>query len=563
MPPIMHPQKLPETILSDPKREAEIQVFRTLETDNSLNKKWHVFYSLDWIGAYKGLTRDGEADFVIAHPDIGFLVIEVKGGGVTIKPGLNWTSVDRNNETHVIDNGMLQAMKSKKVLLEGLLQGWGKGAPFIRGRHAVILPHSSEPDEDIGDLAKGMPRELFVFKGQMKKLGLRVRELLNWNAPGADDPIGMGGEKGLSLLRQLYGKEIELVSRLRDELDDVEQQILQLSKNQTRVLNYVRNHKRCVIQGPAGTGKTVIAKEKALKEVKRGTQVLFLCFNRKLRDVIEADLREELSVKERSLINVFTFHGYCRRISKRTKIEGETEKQYFNEILPNALFEEFLKTDALSTKRKLVFDSVIIDEGQDFTDDWLQILYELANLNSATISIFQDNNQCIYRDNSAHDILGTEPILLPENFRNSREIFDVVEPFVDDEDFVSLGPHGPSVRKVETDLLATHIVVEREIYRLIETEGIAPSNIVILSGSSTDNCSSVPEGLPVDHFSIWEFKGLDSPVVLLCDLDNAAKNTELAYVGVSRARSLLLLVDTPENLANLLSILPEKIRQTR
>ena len=111
----MIPAMLPAEIRADPKRSAEVQVYDRLRADPVL-AGFTVFYSCEWIGAHDGLLKDGEADFVLAHPAIGFLVIEVKGGRVSrrIADG-KWTTTDRDEETHPISNPVAQAKKSKKA----------------------------------------------------------------------------------------------------------------------------------------------------------------------------------------------------------------------------------------------------------------------------------------------------------------------------------------------------------------------------------------------------------------------------------------------------------------
>jgi hypothetical protein len=559
MPPIMLPTRLPKEVLTDPKRAAEIEVFDRLKTDDSLNENWHVFYSFDWIAEYGGMTRDGEADFVIAHPDVGFLVIEVKGGRVTVRPGPKWTSVGSGGVVHEIQNGMQQAMKSKKVLLRALVESWGARAPFIRARHGVVLPHSPEPDLRVGDLATGMPRDLFVFKGEMQRLGLRVRELINWNSQGADDKIGLGGARGISLLRGLYGREIELRPSLRDEISDVENLIVELSAAQAKVLGLLRKHNCCAIQGAAGTGKTVIAKAKALKEIRSGRSVLLLCFNRLLEETLERELRAQLSSEESARLAVHTFHGLCHRVTRREKKFDEMEEEYFADILPTCFHEAVMERDITGSGLPLQLDTMIIDEGQDFSADWLRSLRDLAELNEASIAVFYDGNQCIYRDNEVSSIFGVTEFTLSENFRNSKEIYEVVSSYVDDENFESMGPPGPSVRFIESDGAAVSSVIGREIEVLIETEGVPAGDIVVLTGSAV-GVDAVPN-LGVETYSIWQYKGLDSPVVVLAHLKNALSRPELAYVGVSRARSLLIVVDSAENINRLRIEIPIALRK--
>jgi len=62
----LFPEYLPESVLSDPKRNAEKKVFETL---SGLGSSFDVFYSVAWQARKNGYTRDGEADFVIAHPN--------------------------------------------------------------------------------------------------------------------------------------------------------------------------------------------------------------------------------------------------------------------------------------------------------------------------------------------------------------------------------------------------------------------------------------------------------------------------------------------------------------
>ena len=81
-PPGIYPSKLPIEIINDPKRNAEVQVYDALK-DLSENG-FHVFYSCFWLDNRENPvpSGDGEADFVIAHPDYGVLTIEVKGAGL-------------------------------------------------------------------------------------------------------------------------------------------------------------------------------------------------------------------------------------------------------------------------------------------------------------------------------------------------------------------------------------------------------------------------------------------------------------------------------------------------
>jgi len=73
------PKKLSDKIRKDRYRSSEITVYEALS--NQLQKDFLVFYSSPWLGTnFDGSEKDGEADFIVAHPNLGLLVIEVKGG---------------------------------------------------------------------------------------------------------------------------------------------------------------------------------------------------------------------------------------------------------------------------------------------------------------------------------------------------------------------------------------------------------------------------------------------------------------------------------------------------
>jgi hypothetical protein len=78
----MYPRRLPQSTLDDPSRAAERKVYAGLEKD--LDDAYSVYYSVAWLSkTQRGTAHDGEVDFVIAHPDEGVLLLEVKGGRVT------------------------------------------------------------------------------------------------------------------------------------------------------------------------------------------------------------------------------------------------------------------------------------------------------------------------------------------------------------------------------------------------------------------------------------------------------------------------------------------------
>jgi hypothetical protein len=83
----------------------------------TLDDGYVVFHSVAWHG--RGAKPDGEIDFVIAHPTLGLLLLEVKGGRIGTDPASGvWTSRDQAGEIHVIKDPYAQALAAKHELVD-------------------------------------------------------------------------------------------------------------------------------------------------------------------------------------------------------------------------------------------------------------------------------------------------------------------------------------------------------------------------------------------------------------------------------------------------------------
>jgi len=136
------PEALPQRVRQEPKLSAEVRMYDLLK--EQLGFGWTVFYDVAWLGLTnpnKG-PRDGQIDFVVAHPKKGVLLIEVKGGRIRFDgPSRQWISKDRHGVDHEIAP-FDQVRSSKYGMLNKL-----KTLPSLRGKwiqltHAVCFPGS-------------------------------------------------------------------------------------------------------------------------------------------------------------------------------------------------------------------------------------------------------------------------------------------------------------------------------------------------------------------------------------------------------------------------------------
>ena len=96
--------ELTEAQLADVPSKAEVKVYRALR--DSLSNDYVVFFQVAWIlQLEEEQAKDGETDFLVCHPDSGFICIEVKGGGVGFNAHSGeWFSIDKNKNKNEIKN---------------------------------------------------------------------------------------------------------------------------------------------------------------------------------------------------------------------------------------------------------------------------------------------------------------------------------------------------------------------------------------------------------------------------------------------------------------------------
>jgi hypothetical protein len=355
----MFPVQIPDHITRDKGRSAELRVYEILS--EQLSDKFVCYYSRPWHQfTPDGHEKDGEADFVVAHPDLGMLVIEVKGGRVSCRErDEQWLSKDRYGIEYKIKNPVAQARTSKHNLLRMIKESRDWRPRFIRICHGVILPDNTRPQRPMGADA---PLGIFAFGSDLGQLGDWVAERLGRTDDG--DGIGGLGQDGMAALHTLLSTRFELRPHLARALSDDIRHIERLTAEQFWVLDALDENAQMSISCATGTGKTLLALEKALRTADEGKRTLLVCFNNAL-----AAYLKKLAGDQENLV-VASFHGLCGSMARLAghEVPKNQSVDFYNRILPESLFS------AVDAKPELRFDAIIIDEGQDFTDDWLDTL---------------------------------------------------------------------------------------------------------------------------------------------------------------------------------------------
>jgi hypothetical protein len=513
----MWPRNLPQWVEQDPRRSAERHVYSNLK--RHLDNEWTVYYSRPWWGISRtGAELDGEADFVITHPDKGVLFLEVKGGLVEHDPRTsNWTSKDRFGVTYRIKDPMQQALKSKHELLRKFRAAPGWPAHRVRMRHGVVLPDCETKG---GDSVGGYEQQLFCFATQLRdRLDGWVQDRLASHVGEERDSEAGPGAAGIAVIEATIAAPARLNVPLHRELEaDMAKQDVLLTGAQLQAVMFIDALPRVVVEGGAGTGKTLIACELAVRAAQAGRRALLCC------------LSEALAV------------SWERRIGERSGLVIKTLSEVRRAASGGGLGR---------------FDAVIVDEGQDVEwRDW--DLVEGSLKVGGRLRVLFDSNQAVYR---ARDDLETRlqatALPLSLNLRNTRRIAAVTEPLYRGPLIQCTGSEGRQPMLLETSATNAPSRVVETVLELIQGQAIAPGDVAVLvpdAGSATDIRSRLlkarlkatdamtraPSAVVVE--TIARFKGLEAMAVIVMADRLCASNSELSYVGVSRARALLVVV---------------------
>lgn len=544
----IYPERLPQFVINDPKLAAEREVYQSLA---QLPSPYVVFYKINWqVRNRKIGARDGEVDFLVVHPEFGVMILEVKGGKIHYNAKQRqWFSVDRQNIVHEIKDPIDQARDNKGALLAKLreLPEWDNR--FLTIGYMVVFP-DVYADQCI--LRPDLPRQLLIDHFDLQNIEEKITQGFKWYW-GEDRKQGATGIDRLKTIENLFGNSFILRTPLGVELAEEEYRLIELTERQMGLLRYIQKHRRALIEGCAGSGKTMLALEKARQLSEQGFDTLMLCFNAPLAEYLRQHVTEG--------IDVFHFHGLCQKFARQAGIgyrSFEDEQTYYSQVLPEMLFEAVCELGPQ-------YDAIIVDEGQDFRDNWWEILfYLLRDQEQGIFYIFYDSNQNIYRrPSNLEQLIGTEPFTLWENCRNTNSIHRVVSQFHHDP--LSLECRAPEGRPPElyffADELQQQQLVQKTIHHLVVEEKVDTSHLVLLTTRSPEKTVFQPRkrlgNFQLVDFewaetsrqsirvsSVHRFKGLESRVVLLTGLEDNDPDwlNPLLYVACSRARTHLIII---------------------
>jgi len=560
----------PDTPCKNSPSSGEEKMFHALE--QSLSDEYLVFHSLKLLDIEAGF-QECEADFTIFHPQKGILVIEAKNGKVSYSNG-RWYYGNGMEMSH--EGPFQQAAANKRRLRQLVMQKYGQRGKELANRckfgHAVWFPAVNASELDVRNLPQEADPRITLTLDSFDDLEAEIAAIMDLpkiitgqtdGQPWSIEVTTRLGKRDVDLLlHHILAPEFKVVS-IADATKKHQKMVFKnMLDEQSRLLNYLEEQSYAVINGRAGTGKTVMAVEKARRHALSDEKVLFLTYNKRLCDHLK------FSYSDLEGVDFYNIDALVVKICG-PQAAGKSFDY-------NGLYEYILDE---CVEGRFSWQHVIVDEGQDFgregLSDILAFFKDYIHEENSTLKsyyIFYDRNQMVQGTSLPEFIQEADcRLTLYRNCRNTNQIASTAEVFlqkgvkarkiwhgkmspetVDGEHPKMFIVHGKDRTKAAVDQLLAESLDDgfADGIQILTCGALQKSD---LYSYLTDG--EVPyypyEGRLIPITTCRKFKGLEKDVIILIDLDmeifdvkagNSWDDSLTPYVGASRARHRLGVV---------------------
>jgi len=497
---------------------------------DGLSDSWFIFTRQDiW-----DKNRPYEIDVLVMHEKYGLLAMEVKGGPVRIDEG-EWYRRDEHFSKSPIRQAQDAAFELRDYLRDN-----SSTLKRVHIPHALVLPDVLRLE---GALPPSCTEDMLILNPMFENI-----EHLVTNC------IYASGKKQILSIEQIEEFYKLVLPTVKFTWDPEAQQrysiesMTRISDEQIRALRSMDINDRALVSGVAGSGKTRLALWWAHQSARAGKNTLLSCYNDPLAKYLQSVSSD---------IPTLTVGPFLRTVSQLPGIpllvepDGKEERDAFW----NVEMIEYLYEYAVQSEVK--FDTIVLDEFQDFNDEWIEIVEKLLAGEDSKLLCVADPAQDLY-DRGFFMPEGGSPWALAElriNCRNTREIASFVRQFGGGLS-ASASPEGDPVKfipVINTELMLEAVLAE--IRQMIEVKGQSVKDIVVITGDSHERDLFYNMALSQFSFGKWEdrnesslacettkrAKGIEVDNVILATMNADIRNNDV-YVGASRARTNLTIV---------------------
>ncbi len=536
------------------KSNAEKKMYDVLQKLNMKNA-----YVLHSLGLPKHQSKIyGEIDFVVVC-DRGVACLEIKGGRVECREG-KWFFKDRYGVEREKPEGPFAQVTGNMFSLRDVLK-----KKFQNNKHTKNLLTACGvvfPDIEFKSVSQEIISEVVYDNRTEDITGYMNRVFDYWEERQHRQPSRLSPGDIRDIVQFLRG-DFVFIPTLSDRLNSVEKRLVRLTSEQAQLMQALSLNKHLLIEGNAGTGKTLLAVDFAKKKAASGKKVLFLTYNKNLANNV---IRQVDTIENLKVINIHALFG--EYVAVDVKKMQENPNVYFSEILPE-IFYEYLSELSDEELEKIKYDLIIMDEGQDILKPLY--LYSLDTLlrggfANGDWAVFYDEKQNIYNPdyNDGMEILrgyNCTEFKLFVNCRNTVQIGTYSSKIsgIDLGEFIR--ENGEEVQNISYEDDDDFKKKITGILKNLRKEKVDIRDIVFLAPKKYKNSKVAQAGIEVneigDNFdsskelpvyaTIQGFKGLDSKIVILTDVEYIRKEnlSSFLYIAGTRARTLLYIV-TPK-----------------
>jgi len=492
-------------------------------------------------------VKDHEADIVVILAGAGVVVVEVKGGSVGVVDG-RWRQSGNDKRTFDPVAQARSTMYAIRDYVESDPRWCSSSRRRIRWAHSVALS-STDLHDDFS--MTDCPRWAVHGRGDMADLAGRLRDVVvrqeTKNVPPSSTDVDL-------IVEILHGRHLPVLDISADARER-QAEADRLTLEQAALLHVTRLLNRVEVRGGAGSGKTVLALTQA-RQLSRGRgalkakRVALICVSRGLAAYFKRVVDTWDGKHRPAFVGSFAELGRSWGASTATRDTPE-----FWEIELPGLMRGLVA--GLPDGQK--FDSVIVDEGQDFADSWwAPIMGALKDQETGGLFVYADENQRISQRYGAPPV-PLVPLILDHNLRNTKQIAETFNPLAPMR-MLLMGGEGPEVEFVRSTAHDAVETANEQVDRLLAA-GWKSQEVMLLT-IGTRHPFQIERGSDSDPDGYWRSfwedddvfygealscKGLERRAVVLCVNEDTASDwsRERLYVGLSRATDQLIVVGDP------------------
>lgn len=523
----------------DHAQSRELETLVLLKKD--LGDEFTVFHSVHWSRSYDKFTVFGEIDFVVVNRAGDILLIEQKNGPLD--------EIDGELSKRYGDgrkNPVDQVVRSRDNIIEKFRYQYGRTRLSID--YLVYCP-----DHRIRQLnAAGLDRSRVVDASRQKQLASCIEHLM-----GAGKPNDFLRNKVFEFFQHTF----HLVPDIHARQQRLDERFVQLSQGLVKFIDNLEiTPFRLRVVGTAGCGKSMLAAHRYSRALEAQKRVLLLCFNRPLAEMLQAKLPPGGVVD--------SWHGFCRQLLRRHGVTIDYSQVDEPDFWPR-ITEQMINLDLPESER---FDSIIIDEAQDFKEIWWLFLKDYCLRPQGEVLWLEDQSQ----GDGKFLPEGISVVYhARENYRSPYKIARYINRQYPEFEFEPAnGIAGLDMAQYSVTADELQVAKVNKIVTSLLGRGIRAAEIVILSCKKvrTSVFFNVTElgGLPLRHFtgdhddngepvytpgdmrytSVARFKGQQATAVILVDVDlepgeNLEQRRRTAFIGMTRATLRLDIINIP------------------